>query len=169
MAAEFGHCRTEGAFRDHLPSRGDQGDSELQTRLRRSRRTGVDAQRILRREDPKAPRQHRSGEGTFSRGICCARERGQTLKRTEPKANSTSNFEIVNSNGAVESAEFDFGSANRLLADAAKAAKAAGLGWNDQDLLLKPQPKLVQLVAASRELALQGKAEEEIDAETSGA
>jgi CRISPR-associated protein Csb1 len=86
-----------------------------------------------------------------------------------PEANSTSNFEIVNSNGAVESAELDFGSANRLLADAAKAAKAAGLGWNDQDLLLKPQPKLVQLVAASRELALQGKAEEESDAGTSGA
>jgi CRISPR-associated protein Csb1 len=86
-----------------------------------------------------------------------------------PEANSTANFEIVDCDGGIETAELDFGSADRLLADAAKAAKAAGLGWNDQDLVLKPQLKLVQLVAASRELALQGKAEEESDDETAKA
>lgn len=83
-----------------------------------------------------------------------------------PEADSTPDFEIVNSNGGIEPAKLDFGIANGLLADAARAAKSAGLGWNDEDLVLKPQSKLVQLVAASRTLALQGKAEEESDAET---
>lgn len=78
-----------------------------------------------------------------------------------PEANSASGFEIIDSNGGLETFEINSGDANRLLADAAEAAKAAGLGWNDQDLILKPQSKLVQLVVASRELALAGKGEDE--------
>jgi CRISPR-associated protein Csb1 len=82
-----------------------------------------------------------------------------------PEENSPSAFELIDANGGVESVDLDFGQANRLAAEAVTAAKAAGLGWNQDDLVLKPQAKLVQLVSASRELALQGKAEEDADAE----
>lgn len=86
-----------------------------------------------------------------------------------PEENSAPGFEIIDANGSIETADLDFGQANRLAAEAVRAAKAAGLGWNEEDLVLKPQAKLVQLVSASRELALQGKAEEETDAETAKA
>lgn len=74
--------------------------------------------------------------------------------------NSPFSFEIVAANGGTETVELDLGAASRLAAESTKVAKAAGLGWNEDDLVLKPQAKLVQLVAASRELALQGKVEE---------
>ena len=40
--------------------------------------------------------------------------------------------------------------------------------WNDNDLVLKPQAKLVQLVSASRQLALQGDAEAESEEPSKG-
>jgi CRISPR-associated protein Csb1 len=83
-----------------------------------------------------------------------------------PEANSGTSFQIIDADGGVETVELDSGDASRLMAEAVKAANAAGIGWNDQDLVLKRQPKLVQLVVASRTLALQGMAEEEADAET---
>ena len=83
-----------------------------------------------------------------------------------PEAGSASSFEIVGANGGTETVQLEFGEASRLAMDAAKAAGTAGIRWNDSDLILKPQRRLVQLVAASRELALQGKAEEESDGET---
>jgi CRISPR-associated protein Csb1 len=82
-----------------------------------------------------------------------------------PEANSALGFELIDANGNIEIVDLDFDQVARLAAKAVRAAKAAGLGWNEEDLLLKPQAKLVQLVSASRELALQGKAEEETDAE----
>jgi CRISPR-associated protein Csb1 len=82
-----------------------------------------------------------------------------------PEANSAPGFELIEANGSIEIVDLDLGQATRLAAEAVRAARAAGLGWNEEDLLLKPQAKLVQLVSASRELALQGKAEEETDAE----
>ncbi len=82
-----------------------------------------------------------------------------------PEGNSAPGFEIIDTNGAIEMVDLDFGQATRLATEAVGAARAAGLGWNEEDLVLKPQAKLVQLVSASRELALQGKAEEETDAE----
>lgn len=86
-----------------------------------------------------------------------------------PEANSGSSFEIVDSAGGFETVEINFGDANRLLTDAATAAKAAGLGWNDQDLVLKPQSKLVQLVVASRELALAGSGDDDSAEENNNA
>jgi hypothetical protein len=83
-----------------------------------------------------------------------------------PEANSGTSFQIIDAGGGVETVELDSGDASRLMAEAVKAANAAGIGWNDQDLVLRPQPKLVQLVVASRTLALQGMAEEEAAAET---
>jgi CRISPR-associated protein Csb1 len=68
-------------------------------------------------------------------------------------------FEIVRANGEAEPIELDFDIACRLLNEASEAAKSAGIAWNTKDLVLKPQKKLVGLVKASRELALQGEAE----------
>jgi CRISPR-associated protein Csb1 len=68
-------------------------------------------------------------------------------------------FEIVRANGVAEPIELDFDIACRLLNDASEAAKSAGIAWKSKDLVLKPQKKLVDLVKASRELALQGEAE----------
>jgi CRISPR-associated protein Csb1 len=99
-----------------------------------------------------------------------AQDRGGYFLRSRcdlvPEANSGASFQIIDADGGVETVELDSGDASRLMAEAVKAANAAGIGWNDQDLVLRPQPKLVQLVVASRTLALQGMAEEEAAAET---
>lgn len=80
-----------------------------------------------------------------------------------PEAGSSPAFQIIDANGAAEDAELDFADACRLAADAAKAARTAGIGWNEEDLVLRPQGKLIQLVSASRKLALMGEAESEAD------
>jgi CRISPR-associated protein Csb1 len=68
-------------------------------------------------------------------------------------------FEIVRANGEAEPVELDLDVACRLVKEAIEAAKSADIAWNANDLVLKPQEKLVRLVSASRELALQGEAE----------
>jgi CRISPR-associated protein Csb1 len=102
-----------------------------------------------------------------------AQDRGGYFLRSRcdlvPEPDSPSSFEIVNANGSVEMVELDFAQASRLAVEGAQAAKAAGLNWNDSDLVLKPQPKLVHLVSKSRELALRGEAEAETEDETSKA
>jgi CRISPR-associated protein Csb1 len=69
-------------------------------------------------------------------------------------------FEIVRANGQAEPIELDFDVACRLVNEASELAKSAGIAWKSNDLVLKPQQKLVGLVKASRQLALQGEAEE---------
>jgi CRISPR-associated protein Csb1 len=68
-------------------------------------------------------------------------------------------FEIVRVNGQTEPVELDFDVACRLVNEASEVAKSAGIAWQSKDLVLKPQEKLVGLVRASRELALQGETE----------
>jgi CRISPR-associated protein Csb1 len=75
-------------------------------------------------------------------------------------------MELVNANGDVEQVQMDFTQACQLAADAASAATAAGVPWAKNDLVLKPQTRLVQLVSASRQLALRGEIEEETDTQT---
>ena len=41
-----------------------------------------------------------------------------------------------------------------LFEDAVKAAKAAGLPWREEALVLTPSPQLVKLVVKSQELAM---------------
>ncbi len=53
----------------------------------------------------------------------------------------------------------DYASACDLVKEATDAAKSAGIPWNTDDVVLKPQQKLVQLVIESRKLALQGESE----------
>ncbi len=76
-----------------------------------------------------------------------------------PEANASRSFEIVHANGQADPIDLDFDGASRLLKEAVGAANSAGIAWKSEDLLLKPQEKLVGLVKASRELALQGEAE----------
>lgn len=76
----------------------------------------------------------------------------------------TTPFELVLADGRTEPVEIDFDGARRLVDEAARAATAAGLPWNAEDLVLTPQTKLVELVGRSRKLALEG-AEEAVEAE----
>ncbi|MGO9056436.1 MAG: hypothetical protein ACLQU2_03505 [Candidatus Binataceae bacterium] len=83
-----------------------------------------------------------------------------------PEENSARGFEIIAADGSVEKVDLDFAQARGLLDEAVRAARTAGVPWNERDLILRPQTKLVQLVSASRELALQGEGSEtEADAE----
>lgn len=78
-----------------------------------------------------------------------------------PEADSPGTFEIIHANGKPEPVTLDYHSASRLAGEAAGAAKSADIRWNSEDLVLKPQSKLVQLVLESRKLALQGELEPE--------
>lgn len=78
-----------------------------------------------------------------------------------PEADAPDAFEIVKANGATEAISVDFETAAKLFQEAASAARDAGVPWNAEDLVLKPQDKLVELVKKSRELALAGAEEPE--------
>jgi CRISPR-associated protein Csb1 len=89
--------------------------------------------------------------GYFLRSRCdLVREAGQ------PDA-----FEIVRPNGAVEEVALSFSGACALVRTALDTATQKGLTWRRDDVVLKPQPKLVELVTQSRELALEGLTEGE--------
>ena len=68
-------------------------------------------------------------------------------------------FEIVRADGSTELVQLTLDLAVKLFADAVKAAKSAGVPWNEEDLVLTPQEKLVELVSESRKKALEGAAE----------
>ncbi len=72
----------------------------------------------------------------------------------------SASFEILDADGGVDEFPLDLEAACALYRDAVKAAKEAGLPWPEQPLRLRPQEKLVKIVAESRRLALAGKAEE---------
>lgn len=80
-----------------------------------------------------------------------------------PQENSPKGFELIDANGHVEKVELESSQASTLAREAADAAKAVGLEWNDADVLLTPQARLVQLVVESRRLALAGEVEPETD------
>lgn len=83
-----------------------------------------------------------------------------------PEENSPRYFELIDANGGTEKIELEFSEACDLTREAANAAKSAGLAWSAEDVVLKPQQKLVQLVIESRRLALAGEAEAEADEES---
>jgi len=78
-----------------------------------------------------------------------------------PEPDSSAAFEIVRTDGNTDAVDVDFEAAAKLLKQAASAAENAGVPWNAEDLLLKPQAKLVELVKQSRERALAGAEEPE--------
>lgn len=73
-----------------------------------------------------------------------------------PDAGPPAEFEIVNMNGTTTSFSLTSRDMASLVNAAAKAAVAAGVGWKADDIVLKPQRKLVDLVKRSRALALEG-------------
>jgi CRISPR-associated protein Csb1 len=76
-----------------------------------------------------------------------------------PHVDAPRNFELVRADGRAEPINLDFDIACRLMKEATEATKSANIPWKSKDLVLQPQEKLVGLVKASRELALQGEAE----------
>jgi CRISPR-associated protein Csb1 len=68
-------------------------------------------------------------------------------------------FEIVHPDGSMESFDADADMAVALLIQSVDVAKAAGFTWNVEPIRLTPQPRLVELVALSREKALAGESE----------
>jgi CRISPR-associated protein Csb1 len=79
-----------------------------------------------------------------------------------PEQGSSRQFEVIDSEGRIETVDLDATRTSALAAEAAKAAAAVGLKWAETDLILTPQNKLVQIVLKSRELALAGQAEPEV-------
>lgn len=69
-------------------------------------------------------------------------------------------FEIVRPDGTVQPFDIDQKTAIDVLKEAIAKAKSCGFSWNSEPLYLKPQSRLVQLVAMSRVRALEGVTEE---------
>jgi len=96
---------------------------------------------------------------------CVAQDRAGYFLRSRcdlvPEQGSPVGFELVLANGSVEPFELTFDEACALVRVAADAAAKAGITWNGSDVVLTPQKKLVDLVKASRDLALQGVEETE--------
>ncbi|MCW5802245.1 MAG: type I-U CRISPR-associated protein Cas7 [Deltaproteobacteria bacterium] len=65
-------------------------------------------------------------------------------------------LEVVKANGSVETRTLDAAGANALVAEAQKAAAAAGLAWQREPMKLKPAAKLVALIKRSRREASTG-------------
>lgn len=78
-----------------------------------------------------------------------------------PEPGSSSDFEIVRADGSTEPFPCTLDDATALFGAAVERAGASGVSFRESDLVLRPQEKLVRLVAASREQALQGLADEE--------
>jgi CRISPR-associated protein Csb1 len=75
-----------------------------------------------------------------------------------PEPAHDTGFELVRSSGATEPLLVDANRAIAVLQEAVKQAERTGLSWPTEPILLTPQPRLVELVRRSRELALAGDA-----------
>lgn len=68
-------------------------------------------------------------------------------------------LEVVHADGTTETVELDRAKARDLYLEAYRSAEKAGFGF--RSLTLTPQPKLVEIVRRSRELALEGAGRDE--------
>lgn len=79
------------------------------------------------------------------------RERGYDLRsRSLLVPEGDLKLEILNPAGGSETVSLTVADADKLMAEAAAAVRAAGLNWNREPLALKAAPKLVALVKRSR-------------------
>lgn len=69
-------------------------------------------------------------------------------------------LEVIANDGSTSTVALSIEEANALVAECAKRAEAAGMGWKRQPLKLRPAPKLVDLVKKSRAQAAAGVLEE---------
>lgn len=95
-------------------------------------------------------------QGYDLRSRCALIPRGDA-----PEDGGAAPFELVHANGTTDPFRLDRDQARTLFDGAVAAAKKKGLPWNTDPIVLKPQQRLVELVALSRALALQGHAEDE--------
>ena len=92
--------------------------------------------------------------------LTLGREQGYWLRsRCGLVAEGFADFEIVHADGRIEIMTLDSKTAHAELADAVKAAKAAGLPWLETPVILTPQPKLLELIKKSRNIQALGKVE----------
>lgn len=69
---------------------------------------------------------------------------------------SSLQFELVRRGSDVEAFDLTADEAVRLVTQAADAAAEAGLGWREDELLLRPSDRLAELIRRSREIASSG-------------
>lgn len=74
-------------------------------------------------------------------------------------------LELVKSDGTVVPLELDLKEARSLYKECVDAVRTAGFAFSATPLVLKPQPKLVNIVKQSRELALAGEGGEASEAQ----
>lgn len=98
-------------------------------------------------------------------GLLALREqdaRGYALRsRCDLVCDGVTPLELVHANGATTSVQLDREAARALYQEAFSTARAETIGFNlpDAPLALTPQPKLVEIVRRSQELALSGAGE----------
>jgi CRISPR-associated protein Csb1 len=81
--------------------------------------------------------------------------RGYALRsRCDLVCDGRSPFEIVYSDGLTDPIEIDRKTARSLYREAYKAAETAGFVFSTEPIRLQPQPKLIEIVRKSQELAL---------------
>lgn len=68
-------------------------------------------------------------------------------------------LEYVTADGSAQQLAVSVDEARKLYEQAIVAAKAAGVSWVEDDVILQPMPKLVQLIQASRDVQRLGGAE----------
>ena len=94
-------------------------------------------------------------------GVVHQRAQGYDLRsRCLLVADGGLSLDIIKGDGSTEQVTLSVEEVNALVAGAADAAKAAGLGWEREPVKLKPAPKLVALIKKSREVAAAGAGEE---------
>src|SRR5690606_32066968 len=97
--------------------------------------------------------------------VALQRARGYDLRSRAllvPESASPLSLEFVPSDGGETIRyAFDADAACRLVADAHEQAAGLDFGWTRQPLVLKPMPKLVELIRVSRTLAARDEVEEE--------
>lgn len=69
-------------------------------------------------------------------------------------------LELVSADGTVQQLGVSLDEAGAIYEQALAAAKATGVSWVEDDLLLQPMPKLVSLIHASREVMRAGGAQD---------
>jgi CRISPR-associated protein Csb1 len=70
-------------------------------------------------------------------------------------------FEFVRADGSVEPFDFDLKASHKLYTEALTNLRAAGIALESEPVKLTPQPKLVEIIRRSRELALEGEGGED--------
>lgn len=115
--------------------------------------------------DGKADASARAALAALALTAALAQDRAGYFLRSRcdlvPDPEKPANFCMVTAEGKEEAFDLTLEAAASLLKEAAAAAANSGVAWRNEDVRLKPQKKLVELVTRSRAQALQGIVEAE--------